>query len=118
VSICGCTFMPLEGWQRCYGITSDNGNHATSGGTPLAVGHGACTNTGMDITVQIKNEITRALEALDVHPHLIAIVGAWRSMLSDQEALKLLRDWNNGNYRWARITRVHGRAKRRLKIVR
>ena len=72
----------------------------------------------MDITVQIKNEITRALEALGVHPHLIAIVGAWRSMLSDQEALKLLKDWNNGHYRWARITGVHGRAARRLKIVR
>jgi hypothetical protein len=72
----------------------------------------------MDITVQIKNEITRALQALGVHSHLIAIVGAWRSVLSDEEALKLLKEWNHGNYRWARITGVHGRAKRRLKIVR
>jgi len=72
----------------------------------------------MDTTVQIKNEITRALEALGVHPHLTAIVGAWRSVLRDEEVLKLLKDWNSGNYRWARITGVHGPARRRLRIVR
>ena len=72
----------------------------------------------MDTTVQIKNELTRALDALCVHPHLIAIVGAGREVLSDEEVLKLLKDWNNGNYRWARITGAQGRARLRLKVVR
>ncbi len=60
----------------------------------------------MDLTADIKNEINVALERIGADPILVAIVASWRDARSDAETLEHLRDWNNGTFRWARITGV------------
>jgi len=71
----------------------------------------------MDRQAQIRRELVKALERLGADPQLLAVVGAWRDKLSVAEALGMLREWNNGTYRWARITGVEP-PKPRLTVVR
>ena len=71
----------------------------------------------MDKQAEIRAEVVKALEGLGADPQLLAVVAAWRDKLSDAAVLEMLRDWNNGTYRWARITGVEP-PKPRLTVVR
>lgn len=42
----------------------------------------------------IAAELYTALEALDAPPHLLGILGAWGDGLTDEEALEMLKGWN------------------------
>lgn len=47
----------------------------------------------------------RALELLNASPYLLAIVGSWRDTMTDAETLQALKAWNKrGGWNWdARI---------------
>jgi hypothetical protein len=42
----------------------------------------------------IVSELYRALERLDAPPELLSIIGSWNDTLSDEEVLRLLKEWN------------------------
>jgi hypothetical protein len=67
----------------------------------------------MDLSGQIKNEISVALERLGAQPQLLAVVGSWGDTLDDETVLQLLREWNAGTFRFDSLVR-----KPKLRIVR
>jgi hypothetical protein len=70
-------------------------------------------------TARIKDQISVALEGLGAEPMLQGIVAAWGDSLSDAEVLAMLKDWNSGTFKWARITSVdEPRPRPVLKVVR
>jgi hypothetical protein len=71
----------------------------------------------MDQQAEIRTELVNALERLGADPQLLAIVACWGDTLSDAAVLGMLRNWNNGTHRWARITSVE-RPKPTLTVVR
>ena len=71
----------------------------------------------MDKQAEIRAEVVKALERLGADPQLVAIVASWGDKLSDALVLEMLREWNNGTYRWARITGVEP-PRRTLTVVR
>lgn len=48
----------------------------------------------MSVEQEIRNEIYQALELMNADPHLLAVVGSWGGTLSDDEVLRLLKQWN------------------------
>ncbi|MGE5638708.1 MAG: hypothetical protein ACM30H_01325 [Clostridia bacterium] len=70
----------------------------------------------MDKQAEIKAEILKAFEGFGAEPQLLAVVASWGE-LSDAVVLEMLRNWNNGTFRSARITSVE-RPKPTLTVVR